>query len=96
MKAHASVIDDVQDDQEDKEYIKFSVDYTWFRFIAPHMTQNTNYFYSPSEAIINDSLFDVFGFYERSYHFFEESMRDSYLSFQRSGSHFPIAEREYI
>ena len=38
MKAHASVIDDGQDDQEEKEYIKFSVDYTWFRFIAPLMT----------------------------------------------------------
>ena len=23
---------------KDKEYIKFSVDYTWFRFIVPQMT----------------------------------------------------------
>ena len=38
MKAHASVMDDVEDGQEDKEYIKFSVDYTWFRFIVPQMT----------------------------------------------------------
>ena len=60
------------------------------------MTQNTNYFYSPSEAIINDSLFDVFGFYERSYEFFEENMRDSYLSFQRIGSAVPVPEREYL
>lgn len=92
LQAHASVL---EASQSEDEFVKFSVDYTYYRFLIPRITQNTNYFFQPGEVRIKDSLFDVFGLYEKSYPFFEESYRDHFLNFQ-VGVDVPIEEREYV
>ena len=74
--------------------VTYQADVTYFKFIDPKVTQNTNMFYMRSRVRLQDNSFDIFDLYQEEFDIFEQAGRYDYT--QRMPQAIDVAEREYL
>ena len=88
LMAHPSLV------ANDQKAITYSTALTYFRFIDPTTTQNSNKFFMNSTVNFKGSIFDPFDVDENEWNFYEESRQMDYTKKIKESE--PLAERRYV
>ena len=89
MKAHPSLLSDDQN-----SVISYTPDQTYFRYLDPLVTQNTNFFIMESVISMKDNIYDLFDTSEIEVQLFEEATSVSYSN--RIAEDKALKDRDYL
>jgi hypothetical protein len=89
MRAHPSLLSD-----DKNEVISYTPDQTFFKYLDPNNSQQTNIYMMESTITMKDNIFDIFDTSETEVPLFEEASRVDY--YKRYPDNVKFADREYF